>query len=92
MRISHQVENINKEVEISFLELYGKSRFEKYNNWMKNSLEGLNSKSEQIKDTRMKIIGTKHSHVQFTNSLPLNETWEAPINCSLLTTSLKLYK
>ena len=32
MRISHQIENINKELEISFLELYGKSRFEKYNN------------------------------------------------------------
>ena len=41
---------------------------------MKNSLEGLNSKSEQIKDTRMKIRGTKCSCVQFTNSLQLNET------------------
>ena len=30
--ISHQIENINDELEISFLEPYGKSGFEKYNN------------------------------------------------------------
>ena len=32
IRISHQIEDINEELEISFLEPYGKSGFEKYNN------------------------------------------------------------